>query len=325
MSKPSGKQEEKGCSGGGSTDVEQQLETIKVALKTVHIQNERLMNYQEVSYRWHHQHHANLKRIISGINRLAEIIQEQTGTSTFRIEAEENPELFSDNSLLKHSELTPALSSNRTGSEHAPRPQSRQGMASQQSSSSCRTIARSSVPETPHISKPTPGIASPIPSTSVRTLDVDLVPETPGLAVISSIDEPQQHEDEENFNDVVLSYKENIHAEYLQEMLRSVTSSKFRQLSEEGFQIILPVIEHWLESPVDQSLALVYLWEGSAMFPLLFSRQRNRGLLRKCLKVLDSPAAQAEVPLSKSELKELRDFIEENLLDAAYVTPWDRH
>lgn len=56
-------------------------------------QNTRLAKFQQDSYKFHLQHHANIKKIISGLNQLSENF-ERMGMSSFELKPDEDRELM---------------------------------------------------------------------------------------------------------------------------------------------------------------------------------------------------------------------------------------
>jgi len=86
-------------SDGDSVDV---LTRILFTLRTLQLQNKKLSNYQEISYRWHLQHHNNLKKIIMSLNHLNKSLESLASKNgqlkkhqALMIEADEDEKLLS--------------------------------------------------------------------------------------------------------------------------------------------------------------------------------------------------------------------------------------
>ncbi|KAL0248737.1 hypothetical protein GEMRC1_003971 [Eukaryota sp. GEM-RC1] len=71
-----------------------QTEDVGKALEKLREQNKRLAKHQEASYKWHLQHHANLKNVIGALNRLSELLNEKLDSNTHPLIAQEDSDLM---------------------------------------------------------------------------------------------------------------------------------------------------------------------------------------------------------------------------------------
>ncbi|KAL0221841.1 hypothetical protein RCL1_001695 [Eukaryota sp. TZLM3-RCL] len=74
-------------------------EDVTRTLEKLREQNRRLAKHQEASYKWHLQHHANLKNVITALNRLAELLNEKLAAGGYPLEVQEDKSLLSESTL----------------------------------------------------------------------------------------------------------------------------------------------------------------------------------------------------------------------------------
>ncbi|KAL9645831.1 hypothetical protein ABK040_003563 [Willaertia magna] len=260
----------------GGKENEDIFENILITLRTLQLQNKRIMEFQQASYKWHLQHHENIKKIITGLNLIGESF-ERMGIEGYQLTIQEDNDLKrkSREAIDEHSNNNPSsLGSNNSSlilgssNKHNSQPSSRASSSS--SSPTNSLIGSSNNNNTIHS------------SLNLHALVINY------------------------FNASSRSEGERIQFE---RQLQTVSDLEtFATLRESSFEMLVPTIASWFKSLSTFKYGFIYMNEGLRSFGRVFDSPKTKKYVNNCIDALESLHEEDLAQLEGVSLKEIREL-----------------